>query len=257
MNHLLAALPPQAWQCWRTRLELVDMPLGMVLYEAGGKLSHVYWPVSAVVSKLYHTADGASSELAVVGREGVVGTALFMGADSTLNRAVVISAGQGYRLSAQVLLAEFEQSSAVAQLLLRYTQALMTQMAQMGVCNRHHRIDMRLCRWLLMLLDRLQGDDIAMTHETIARMLGVRREGITEAALKLQKAGVISYARGHITVLDRVGLAERSCECYRTVKREYERLLPQVAMRAALSIASPRTSVIPLCANGARAPWRR
>lgn len=191
-NQLLAALPAAAWQSWQTQLELVDMPLGMVLHEAGGTLSHVYWPVSAIVSKLYFTEDGSSSELAVVGREGVVGTALFMGAGSALNRAV-ISAGQGYRLSARLLLAEFGQSSAVAQLLLRYTQALMTQMAQVGVCNRHHRLDMRLSRWLLMLLDRLQGDDIVMTHEAIAHVLGVRREGVTEAALKLQRAGVISY----------------------------------------------------------------
>lgn len=254
MNRLLAALPTQAWQYWRSRLELVEMPLGMVLYEAGAKLSHVYWPVSAVVSKLYLTEDGASSELAVVGREGVVGTALFMGAGTTLNRAVVISAGQGYRLSAQVLLTEFEQSSGVAQLLLRYTQALMTQVAQVGVCNRHHRIEMRFCRWLLMLLDRLQGNDIAITHEAIAKMLGVRREGITEAALKLQKAGVISYVRGHLTVLDRDSLAQRSCECYRAVTREYDRLLPDVGILAMPPIGM---GITPPCASDAPTPSRR
>lgn len=227
MNRLIAALPPADWLRWRPMLERVDMPLGTVLYEARGKLEHVYFPIDAIVSKMYMTEDGASSEVAVVGHEGVVGTALFMGAGSTLNRALVISAGQGYRLSARALMNEFEHSSAIAQLLLRYTQALITQMAQTAVCNRHHRLDKQLSRWLLMIFDRLRGHEIAMTQEAIAQLLGVRREGITEAALKLQKAGAISYTRGHITMLDRDCLMQRSCECYEVVKLEYERLIPQ------------------------------
>lgn len=227
LNHLIAAFPAVDWQRWRSKLEWVDMPLGSVLYEVRGKLGHVYFPIDAIVAKLYVTEDGASSEVAMVGREGMVGTALFMGASSALNRAVVISPGQGYRMHGRALLAEFEQSGAVAQTLLRYTQALITQMAQTAVCNRHHRLDMQLSRWLLMSFDRLQGRDITMTQEAIAQLLGVRREGVTEAALKLQRAGIISYSRGHITLLDRTGLEQRSCECYGVVKREYERLLPQ------------------------------
>jgi len=225
MNGLIAMLPNAEWQRWQADLELVDMPLGLVLYESGRNLAHVYFPTTSVVSNLYVTEDGSSSELSIVGREGVVGTALFMGGGSALNRAVVLCGGQGYRLSARKLLAEFERSGAVAHLLLRYTQALITQVAQTAVCNRHHVLDKQLCRWLLMLLDRLPGPDIVMTQELIAHMLGVRREGVTEAAIRLQKAGVIRYARGHITVLDRPALLQRSCECYAVVRQEYDRLL--------------------------------
>jgi CRP-like cAMP-binding protein len=227
LNRLVAALSAADWLRWRTSLEPVALPVGTVLYEPRGKLGHVYFPVDAIISKLYVTEDGASSEVALVGSEGVVGTGLFMGGGTTLHRAIVIASGQGHRLSARALLAEFEQSAAVAQLLLRYTQALITQMAQTAVCNRHHRLDMQLCRWLLMMFDRLRGNQIAMTQETIAHLLGVRREGVTESALKLQKAGVISYTRGLITLLDRTALEQRSCECYGVVKREYDRLLPQ------------------------------
>ncbi len=226
-NRLLAALPEAEWPRWREHLEWIKLPMGAVLHEARGKVSHVYFPIDAVVSKLYVSEDGSSSEVALVGNEGVVGTELFMGAGSTLHRTVVIVGGQGYRLSATTLLAEFEQSKAVAPLLLRYTQALITQMAQTAVCNRHHRLDRQLSRWLLMMFDRLSGNQMAMTQETISHLLGVRREGVTEAALKLQKAGVIRYTRGHITVLDRAALALRSCECYGVVKREFDRLLPQ------------------------------
>jgi CRP-like cAMP-binding protein len=225
-NQLLASLPAPEWQRIGPLLEAVDLPLGQVLYESGSKMSHVYFPVNAIISLLYVMADGASAEIAVVGNEGLVGIALFMGGETTPSRAVVQSAGQGYRLRAADIKAEFNRSGPVLHLLLRYTQALITQMAQTAVCNRHHSLDQQLCRWLLLSLDRLSGNELVMTQELIANMLGVRREGVTEAALKLQKLGLIRYARGHITVIDRDALEERVCECYRVVKTEYDRLLP-------------------------------
>ena len=226
-NHLLAALPDAEWHRWSSHLERVEMPLGQVLYESGGTLSHVYFPTTAIVSLLYVMGNGASAEIAVVGKEGIVGISLFMGGDSTSSRAVVQSAGLGFRLKAQVMKEEFNRTGPVLHLLLRYTQALITQMAQTAVCNRHHTLDQQLCRWLLLSLDRLQGNELVMTQELIANMLGVRREGVTEGAVKLQQAGLIRYSRGHITVLDRAGLETRSCECYAVVKREYDRLLPE------------------------------
>jgi CRP-like cAMP-binding protein len=225
-NHLLAVLPDAEWQRWLPHLERVEMPLGQVLYEAGGTLSHVYFPTTAIVSLLYVMENGASAEIAVVGNEGIVGISLFMGGDSTSSRAVVQSAGVGLRLKAQIMKDDFNRAGPVLHLLLRYTQALITQMAQTAVCNRHHSLDQQLCRWLLLSLDRLQGSELVMTQELIANMLGVRREGVTEGALKLQQAGLIRYARGHISVLDRDGLQKRSCECYAVVKKEYDRLLP-------------------------------
>jgi len=224
-NRLLAALPPDEWRRWQAHLEPVDMPLGQVLYEPGGTLDHVFFPTTAIVSLLYVMENEASAEIAVVGLEGLVGISLFMGGDSTPSRAVVQSAGLGYRLSARMIKDEFNQSHAVMRLLLRYTQALITQMAQTAVCNRHHSLDQQLCRWLLLSLDRLRGNELVMTQELIANMLGVRREGVTAGALKLQKAGLIRYSRGHITVIDRAGLEGRTCECYSVVKREYDRLL--------------------------------
>jgi CRP-like cAMP-binding protein len=225
-NHLLAALPEAEWMRWLPQLEQIEMPLGQVLYESGSKMSHVYFPATAIVSLLYVMEDGASAEIAVVGNEGIVGIALFMGGESTPSRAVVQSAGQALRLRAQTIKDEFK-SGPVLHLLLRYTQALITQMAQTAVCNRHHSLDQQLCRWLLLSLDRLQGRELVMTQELIANMLGVRRGGVTEAALKLQELGLIRYARGHITVLDRHGLEQRACECYGVVKKEYDRLLPE------------------------------
>jgi CRP-like cAMP-binding protein len=197
-----------------------------VLYESGATVRHVYFPTSAIVSLLYVMENGASAEIAVVGKEGIVGISLFMGGGSSPNRAVVQSAGQGYRLNGKVLLEEFHRAGPVLHLLLRYTQALITQMSQTAVCNRHHSLDQQLCRWLLLSLDRLPGDDLVMTQALISDMLGVRREGVTEAAVRLQTAGLIRYARGRIAVLDRPGLEKRSCECYGVVKREYDRLLP-------------------------------
>jgi CRP-like cAMP-binding protein len=226
-NRLLAALPDAESQRWLPQLESVEMPLGQVLYESGGTLSHVYFPTTAIVSLLYVMENGASAEIAVVGNEGIVGISLFMGGDSTSSRAVVQSAGLGLRLKAQIMKDDFNRAGPVLHLLLRYTQALITQMAQTAVCNRHHSLDQQLCRWLLLSLDRLQGNELVMTQELIANMLGVRREGVTEGALKLQQAGLIRYARGHISVLDRDGLEQRSCECYAVVKKEYDRLLPQ------------------------------
>ncbi len=225
-NQLLAALPAAEWQRWLPQLERVEMPLGQVLYESGTTLSHVYFPLTAIVSLLYVMENGASAEIAVVGNEGIVGISLFMGGESTPSRAVVQSAGDGFRLKAQTMKDEFNRAGPVLHLLLRYTQALITQMAQTAVCNRHHSLDQQLCRWLLLSLDRLQGNNLVMTQELIANMLGVRREGVTEAALKLQKAGLIRYARGQISVLDRAGLELRTCECYAVVKNEYDRLLP-------------------------------
>ena len=225
-NRLLAALPEAEWQRLSPHLEATSMPLGQVLYESGRTLSHVYFPTDAIVSLLYVMENGASAEIAVVGHEGIVGISLFMGGESTPSRAVVQSAGQGFRLRAQVIKDEFERAGPVMHLLLRYTQALITQMAQTAVCNRHHSLDEQLCRWLLLSLDRLSGSELHMTQELIANMLGVRREGVTEGALKLQKAGLIRYSRGHIAILDRDGLERRTCECYAVVKKEYDRLLP-------------------------------
>jgi len=225
-NHLLAQLPESERNRWLPQLEFVDMPLGEVIYEAGSTLTHVYFPITAIVSLLYVMENGSSAEIAVVGNEGIVGISLFMGGDSTPSRGVVQSAGKGFRLRAQVMREEFNKSGPVLHLLLRYTQALITQMSQTAVCNRHHSLDQQLCRWLLLSLDRLQGNELVMTQELIANMLGVRREGVTDGALKLQKAGLIRYHRGHITVCDRKGLEKRSCECYAVVKKEYDRLLP-------------------------------
>jgi CRP-like cAMP-binding protein len=209
-------------------MELVPMPLGLVLYESGSELRHVYFPTDCIVSLLYVMEDGASAEIAVVGNEGVIGIALFMGGETTPSRAVVQSAGHAYRLKGQLLKDEFNRSGELQHLLLRYTQALLTQMAQTAVCNRHHSIDQQLCRWLLLSLDRLSSNTLTMTQELIANMLGVRREGVTEAAGKLQADGLIEYSRGQITILDRPGLEARCCECYSVVKREFDRLLPHV-----------------------------
>jgi len=225
-NHLLATLPDAEWQRWREQLEPIQLPLGQVLYESGRTLTHAYFPTTAIVSLLYVMEDGASAEIAVVGNEGIVGVSLFMGGGSTPSRAVVQSAGAGFRLQAQAMKEEFDRSGPVMHLLLRYTQALITQMAQTAVCNRHHSLHEQLCRWLLLSMDRLSGNELVMTQELIANMLGVRREGVTEAALELQRLGLIRYARGHITVLDRPGLERRTCECYAVVKKEYDRLLP-------------------------------
>ena len=225
-NRLLAALPDAEAARWLPQLELVDMPLGRVLHESGSRLAHVYFPTTSIVSLLYVMEDGASAEIAVVGQEGIVGISLFMGGESTPSRAVVQSAGQGFRLKANLLMQEFNRAGPVLHLLLRFTQALITQMAQTAVCNRHHSLDQQLCRWLLLSLDRLHSNELVMTQELIANMLGVRREGVTEAAGHLHKAALIRYRRGHITVLDRNGLERRTCECYAVVKKEYDRLLP-------------------------------
>jgi CRP-like cAMP-binding protein len=228
-NQLLAALPESEWLRWSSQLEEVSMPLGQVLYEPGATLSHVYFPTNSIVSLLYVMEDAASAEIAVVGKEGVVGISLFMGGESTPSRAVVQSAGGGFRLRSQLAKEEFNRSGPVLHLLLRYTQALITQMSQTAVCNRHHSLDQQLCRWLLLSLDRLESNELVMTQELIANMLGVRREGVTEGAMKLQQADLIRYSRGHITVLDRAGLEKRTCECYAVVKKEYDRLLPHAA----------------------------
>jgi CRP-like cAMP-binding protein len=230
-NRLLAALPDAEWARWQPHLEPVVMPLGKSLYESGAKLSHVYFPTTAIVSLLYVMEDGASAEIAVVGHEGVVGVSLFMGGESTTSRAVVQSAGHGFRLRSSLMMQEFNRAGPALHLLLRYTQALITQMAQTAVCNRHHSLDQQLCRWLLLSLDRLNSNEIVMTQELIANMLGVRREGVTEAAGNLQKDGLIQYRRGRIKVLDRPGLERRACECYAVVKNEYERLLPPTVAR--------------------------
>lgn len=225
-NHLLGALSEAVAQPLFGYLEAADLPLGEALYESGGRLGHVYFPTTAIVSLLYVMENGASAEIAVVGNEGIVGIALFLGGETMPNRAVVQSAGQAYRLSAPVFQRHFIQSGALQHLLLRYTSALLTQMAQTAVCNRHHNIDQQLCRWLLLSLDRLPSNELVMTQELIANMLGVRREGVTEAAGKLQAAGLIQYHRGRISVLDRPGLEARVCECYGVVRDELLRLLP-------------------------------
>lgn len=255
-NQLLAALPEPDWLRWMPMLEPVNLPLGHVLYESGMALTHVYFPTSAIVSLLYVLEDGASAEIAVVGFEGVVGISLFMGGESTTSRAVVQSAGRGFRLRSALIKEEFNRAGAAMHLLLRYTQALITQMAQTAVCNRHHSLDKQLCRWLLLSLDRLSGSDLVMTQELIANMLGVRREGVTEAALSLQKAGLISYARGHIKVLDRQGLENRTCECYAVVKHEYDRLLPTatcvtIASNSSSNVSNERLNAKPYTLNTA------
>ncbi|MEA1081111.1 Crp/Fnr family transcriptional regulator [Marinobacter halodurans] len=224
-NHLLAALPADVRQRLLPYLEEIPMPLGQVLYEAGDKMRHVYFPTDSIVSLLYVMESGASAEISVVGNEGLVGISLFMGGESTSSRAVVQSGGSGYRLAGQRLVDEFHRHGDLMSLVLRYTQALITQMAQTAVCNRHHSIDQQLCRWLLLSLDRLPTTHLVMTQELIANMLGVRREGVTEAAGKLQQLGVIKYRRGHIEVMDRPRLEQMSCECYAVVKRETDRLL--------------------------------
>lgn len=227
-NRLLAVLPDEEYHRIASHLELVLLPLGKVLYESGGLLDWVYFPTDAIVSLLYVMEDGASAEIAVVGYEGLIGIALFMGGLTMPNRAVVQSAGQAYRLKGDILNQEFNRSGDFQHLLLRYTLALLTQMGQTAVCNRHHTVDQQLCRWLLLSLDRLPSNELSMTQELIANMLGVRREGVTEAAGKLQKAGLIHYSRGRITVLDRPGLEARVCECYNVVRDEFNRLLPDV-----------------------------
>jgi len=228
-NRLLAALPDADWLRWRPKLEPYAMPRGRVLYESGAPLTHAYFPTSAIASLMYVTESGASAAVALVGHEGMVGVPLIMGAGSTPGRAVVHSAGAGYRIPGALLQDEFARSGTVLRILLRYTQALIAQMAQIAVCNRHHTVDQQLCRWLLLNLDRMVGDEMPVTQDLIAQMLGVRREGVTEAALALQHAGLIAYRRGHITVLDREGLARRSCECRAVIQIEYNRLLRDIS----------------------------
>lgn len=249
LNYLLAALPAEVLTRLLPNLELVSLPLGKVLYESGDTLRHVYFPVDCIVSLLYVMENGASAEISVVGREGIIGIALFMGGESTPSRAIIQSGGYAYRLLAQKFKDEFNRHSEMLMLLLRYTQSLITQMAQTAVCNRHHSIDQQLCRWLLLSLDRLPTNRLTMTQELIANMLGVRREGVTEAAGKLQKLGVIEYSRGQITVLDRPQLEHFSCECYAVVKKETDRLMPcpltpAASLRPALL---PRVVRLPPC----------
>ncbi|MFM0698223.1 Crp/Fnr family transcriptional regulator [Paraburkholderia sediminicola] len=227
-NHLLSVLDEAEWTRVAPHLVPVDLSLGHVIYEAGDRLDHVYFPATCIVSLLYVLENGASAEIAIVGNEGIIGIALFMGGETTSNRAVVQSAGRVYRLDAGVLKEEFNRAGAVQRLLLRYTQALITQIAQTAVCNRHHSIDQQLCKWLLLSIDRLPSNELTMTQELIANLLGVRRAGVTEAAVKLQDAGLIRYSYGRIEVLDRPGLEKRVCECYRVVRRECERLLPDL-----------------------------
>ena len=230
-NRLLAALPLPARERLFPHLEFVSLSLGEVIYESGSRLRHVYFPTNCIISLLYVLENGASAEIAVAGNEGVVGIALFMGGETTPSRALVQSAGHACRLKSHFLKEEFNRSAEMQHLLLRYTQALLTQMAQTAVCNRHHTVDQQLCRWLLLSLDRLRTDTLKMTQELIANMLGVRREGVTEAAGKLQREGLVHYSRGQITVIDRPGLERRCCECYAVVKKETDRLLPHVTER--------------------------
>ncbi len=228
-NHILNALPPAERERLFPHLKLVELPLGTVLYESGDTLRHIYFPTDSIVSLLYVLENGASAEISIVGNDGAIGVALFMGGETTTNRAIVQSAGSAYRLTGRRLKQEFEGHGEMLHILLRYTQALLTQMAQTAVCNRHHSVDQQLCRWLLLSLDRLSSNQLTMTQELIANMLGVRREGVTEAAGKLQKLKVIRYRRGQITVLNRLRLEQLSCECYAVVKKETDRLLPRVA----------------------------
>jgi CRP-like cAMP-binding protein len=225
-NALLAALPDAERERWLSQLEAVELPLGAILYEAGNRPTHVYFPTTAVVSLICVMDNGATTAIAMVGNEGLVGVSLFMGGESTTSRAVVQSAGLGYRLAANQVMKEFDRAGPVMNLLLRYTQALITQMAQTAVCNRHHSLDQQLCRWLLLSMDRLRSNELVLTQELIAKLLGVRREGVTEATGRLHAAGLIAYRRGHMTVLDRAQIERRSCECYAVVTREYDRLLP-------------------------------
>jgi CRP-like cAMP-binding protein len=227
-NWLLAALADAEWDRFEQHLQPATLPLGAVLYDPGSTPTHVFFPTTAIVSLLYVMEDGASAEIAVVGNEGLVGISLFMGGHSTSSQAVVQAAGQGFRLDAGIMLQEFNRSGAVMHLLLRYTQALITQMAQTSVCNRHHSLDQQLCRWLLLTLDRLRSNELVMTQDLLSNILGVRRASISDAAGRLQKDGLIRYERGRITVLDRPGLERRSCECYAVVKKEYDRLLPDI-----------------------------
>lgn len=230
-NHLLAALPADVFERISPHLELIAMPLGEVLYESGGQLQHVYFPTTAIVSLHYILENGASSEIAGVGNEGVLGISLFMGGNTTPSRASVYTGGYGYRLKTQLMMAEFNRAGNMMRLMLRYTQALITQMSQTAICNRHHSVEQQLCRWLLLTLDRLPSNELTLTQELIAGMLGVRREGITESAGNLQRAGLIRYRRGHITVLDRAGLESHTCECYHVVKKEFHRLLSEAGSR--------------------------
>jgi len=227
-NHLLNALPRDALERFAPYLELVELSLSHLIYESGVQMTHVYFPTSSIISLLYVLEDGSTAEIAVVGNEGILGISLFMGGETTPSRAVVQSAGWGYRLKAHIIKKEFSRAGPVLRLLLRYTQALITQMSQTAVCNRHHSIEQQLCRWLLLSLDRLPGNSLNMTQDLIANMLGVRREGVTESAGKLQRAGLIKYARGRIEVIDRPGLEKRSCECYGVVKHEFDRLLAEI-----------------------------
>jgi len=235
-NHLLAALPTEIFEHIAPHLELISMPLGEVLYESGGQLQHVYFPTTAIVSLHYVMENGASSEVAGVGNEGILGISLFMGGNTTPSRATVQTGGYGYRLKARLMIEEFNCAGPMMRLMLRYTQALITQMSQTAACNRHHSVEQQLCRWLLLTLDRLPSNELTMTQELIACMLGVRREGITEAAGNLQRAGLISYRRGHITVLDRLGLESSACECYNVVKKEFHRLLCDIETVKSLPI---------------------
>jgi CRP-like cAMP-binding protein len=239
-NHLLAALPAEVFEHISAHLELVSMPLGDVLYESGGQMHHVYFPATAILSLHYVMENGATAEIAGVGNEGVLGISLFMGGDTTPSRATVQTGGHGYRLKGQLMMEEFNRAGPMMRLMLRYTQALITQMSQTAVCNRHHSVEQQLCRWLLLTLDRLPSNDLTITQELIASMLGVRREGITESAGNLQRAGLISYRRGHITVIDRSGLELRACECYKVVKKEFHRLLSDtgVASKQAKAVRS-------------------
>jgi CRP-like cAMP-binding protein len=242
-NHLLAALPAEEFGRLAAHLELVPMLLGEILYEPGSQMQHAYFPTTAIVSLHYVMESGASAETAGVGNEGVVGISLFMGGDTTPSSAVVQTAGHGYRLPGRLLKQEFNRAGAARNLLLRYTQSLITQMIQTAACNRHHSVEQQLCRWLLLTLDRSVSSELVMTQELVASMLGVRREGITEAAGNLQRAGLIRYRRGHISVLQRDGLEKRSCECYAVVKKELLRLMSDVRQRQgapALAIATAR-----------------
>ena len=242
-NKLLAALPKVELLRLAAEWDAVKLQQGQALYESGNTISHVYFPTTAIVSTVYEFEDGGLAETAIVGREGMVGIAVFMGGGSGVGRAVVLAAGYAFRLRAQTLKDEFRRSGPLMRLLLRYTQALITQIAQTAACNRHHALEQRLCRWLLLSLDRMQGDDVIMTQELIADMLGVRREGVTAAAQSLQKLGLIHCARGHIVVLDRRGLERRACECYAVVRKEYDRLLPQRAATSRGAGSSGQPSV--------------
>jgi CRP-like cAMP-binding protein len=226
-NKLFRCMPEDTWQKLLPHIEEFDMPLGLILSESGDRKSHLYFPANAIVSLLYNLENGSSAEIAVVGNEGCLEVSIFMGGQSTLTTAVVQSAGKSYRIKASVIIEEFNKPGAFMHLLLRYTQALITQTTQTAVCNRHHSLDQQFCRWLLLSLDRLDSNELVMTQALIANMLGVRREGVTEAALRIQAEGIINYSRGHIRVLDRPMLEKRTCECYQVVKTEYDRLLPK------------------------------